>query len=197
MFQRTRLAFMGLGTLPRVGPHPGLPMLAGLVAIAMVSCAPKGLAPMLAVGPFLLVCLGPLVLYGALGRARQFLAHERAQAKDLLQAYTDVFFPEGKSIRWCLMPMPHNGLWVENHHGKKLHLFIDNHVADPALLDGLEHLRGLVEQALSPRGFFEIPKSMGMVLCKAKPFPSAHAKMQAMARVSQPPTLPKGPNGPT
>jgi hypothetical protein len=197
MLRSLRLTAMGLGTMPHVGPHPGLPILAALAATAVVACAPKGLLAALLAGPAMLLVLGPFVLYGAFDRARLSLDTTRADAKKLLQAYTDVHFEPGRSIRWCLMPMPHNGLWVPDHHGKRLHLFIDNHAGEPGMEPAAEYLRGLVERALSPHGLFAIPASMGMVTCIAQPLPSAHARMEAMARVSPPPALPPAPNGPT
>lgn len=181
-FTRLRMTRMGLGTMPHVGPHPGLGFFFVMVTFSAVGVAQQGLLPMLAAPMFMAGTIGPIVLYGAYARARTSLNMTRkAHLEAILQAYTDLHFEAGTRIRFAMMPMEKAaGGWVPEPGNRKLHIWVDSraHHLPP-------HILLLCEQALTPLGIFAIPAQYSTHV--AMPFPSAHARIQAAARIAPPP----------
>lgn len=180
-FTRIRMVRMGLGTMPHVGPHPGLGFFFTMMAFAAIGVVQKGLLPMLVATVFMALVIGPLVLYGAHGRARSSLNMARkANLAPILQAYTDLHFPVGTKVRLEMMAMPKAGGWVPEPGNRKLHIWVDSQAHELPL-----HVALLCEQALTPLGIFAIPSQYSTHV--ALPFPSAHARIQAAARIAPPP----------
>jgi len=64
-------ALRGLGTLPHVGEHPGIPFAILLMGIgAAVGAERAGIPGAMLGGAFIALCIMPILLIGAVGRSR-------------------------------------------------------------------------------------------------------------------------------
>lgn len=105
---RSRVACLrGLATLPFVGSHPGLPLVAGFTALLCIAIGQRAFGSGVAlphVLAILLLCAGPfwgLILHGAAQRARvsdRMVIDRRMM--HIARTITDACSPKGQGLPW-------------------------------------------------------------------------------------------------